>query len=356
MFRSLSIPFVDLRRVSSDIDPKKICVLHFGQVGDVIMAFAALDAVRKRFPDSEIHLVGGKTPASLVGDLKLVDKVIAVDRYRLLRGPKIRSIKEILQIVAEVRREKFDLVIDLHSLYETNLLGFISGAKQRLFASRQNRSLDFLSNFRPRPAKYEPSKHLSEIYHDVVAPLEIKKNSTEFSVTIDESLVRRLQASHFHNVTKKLAIGIAIGAGHPSRTWDLDKFRDLARRLNAIAGTEIFIFLGPEEEKMSDQINAEFTGIASIIPGLSLFELAGAFTLLKLFVGNDTGTTHLAAAAGIPVVSITDIRAPATYSLRGKQTRIVNTNTVADISVDDVWRACSELLAESAEKKPSKEE
>ena len=341
--------------MNGDIDPKKVCVLHFGQVGDVIMAFAALNAIRKRFSDSEIHMIGGKTPAKLVGDLRLVDKVTAVDRYRLLRGPKARSIKEILQLVRDVRRERFDLVIDLHSLYETNLLGFLSGAKKRLFASRQNRSIDFLSNFRPRPVSYDPSKHLSEIYQDVIAPLAIKQ-ARDFALVIDPLLVERIRASHFQNKTGKVMIGIAVGAGHPSRTWDLDKFCELAGRLSKNKNAEIFIFLGPEEENNIDQITAKFFGIASTVSGLSLIELAAACKSLDLFVGNDTGTTHLAAAVGIPVISITDSRAPSTYFPRGRQTRVVNTDTITDIAVEDVWQACIDLLGISTENKSRKKE
>jgi heptosyltransferase-1 len=341
--------------MNGDIDPKKICLLHFGQVGDVIMAFSALNAIRKRFPDSEIHLIGGKTPAKLVGDLQLVDQVTAVDRYRLLRGPKIRSIKEILQLVSDVRRERFDLVIDLHSLYETNLLGFLSVAKKRLFASRQNRSIDFLSNFRPRPVSYDPSKHLSEIYHDVIAPLDIKQ-AKDFALDIDPLLVERIRAHHFQNNTGKLMIGIAVGAGHPSRTWALDKFCELAGRLSKTKNAEIFIFLGPEEEKITDQITEKFLGIAATVSGLSLIELAAACKSLDLFVGNDTGTTHLAAAVGVPVVSITDLRAPSTYFPRGRQTLVVNTDTIIDIAVEDVWQACIDLLARSTEKKSGKKE
>ena len=81
----------------------------------------------------------------------VADDRITIDRIALRDGNKAASIAEIFRIVSDVRRRKFDLVIDLHSLYETNLLGYLSGANYRLFANRKNRSFDRLSNFPVKP-------------------------------------------------------------------------------------------------------------------------------------------------------------------------------------------------------------
>src|SRR5690242_21096755 len=87
-------------------------------------------------------------------------------------------------MVSDVRRRLFDLVIDLHSLYETNILGFLSGARHRLYANRESRSLDFLGNFRHRPEKEDKSKHLSDFYLAVLAPLGVSGSKDSFRLEL----------------------------------------------------------------------------------------------------------------------------------------------------------------------------
>src|SRR5207342_2694539 len=87
------------------------------------------------------------------------DDQILVDRVGLRDGNKASSIAAIFRLVRDVRRRKFDLVIDLHSLYETNLLGYLSGAKYRLFANRPGRSFDRLASFPVKPPREDKTLH-----------------------------------------------------------------------------------------------------------------------------------------------------------------------------------------------------
>jgi ADP-heptose:LPS heptosyltransferase len=318
---------------------RKLLVINLGQVGDVIMSFPALIAIRKHFSSSEIIAVAGKTPAELIGDLGFADRVIAVDRHALLDGPKIASISKIFDILREVRRERFDLVIDLHSLYESNLLGFLSGARHRLFANRRNRSLDRLSNVRPRPAPYDPAKHLSAIYLDVIRPLGISGDS-DVRISPPLDLVERFRSqysnSHLEGQTQ---IGLAIGAGHPSRKWSLKNYVDLAMRLQTAKNSRVFVFLGPEEKAFASEILERFAGFATIVPDLKLIELAAAFSTLDIFVGNDTGTTHLAAVCGPQTIMICDARAPVTFNPLGTRSKTVRSDMLEKTTVEDVLQA-----------------
>ena len=144
-------------------------------MGDVILSLPALRAVRERFPAAHLTAIVGKSAAGIIEIAGVFDEKIIVDRVALRDGKKLRSINQIRKIVGDVRRRKFDFIIDFHSLSETNLLGFVAGAKRRLYSNRENRSLDFLAKFTPRPPLEDKSKHISERYADVLAPLGIKK-------------------------------------------------------------------------------------------------------------------------------------------------------------------------------------
>ena len=137
---------------------QNILVLNFGQLGDVILSLPALKALRRKFPASHITVVTGKIPDQVVRLSGLADEVITVDRVELRDGSKLRSIGKIFKFIGEIRGRPIDLIIDLHSLSETNLLAFLSKAKHRLLANRESRSLDILSNFRPSPPKEDKAK------------------------------------------------------------------------------------------------------------------------------------------------------------------------------------------------------
>src|SRR3712207_6162838 len=140
-------------------EPQKILVIDFGQLGDVVLSLPALAAVRARFPRARVTVAVGRPGVPVVELSGCADEVKGVDRVALRDGPKPLALWHIARFVREVRRERFDFVIDLHSLSETNLLGYLSGAKSRLYARRPGRSIDSLSNFRPAPPVEDASKH-----------------------------------------------------------------------------------------------------------------------------------------------------------------------------------------------------
>jgi ADP-heptose:LPS heptosyltransferase len=325
---------------------RKILVIDFGQLGDVVMSFPALKAVRERFPSSELVVLAGKVPAAIVRDLRLADRVVPVDRVALLKGPKLRSIRHIMKLVLELRRERFDFVIDLHSLYETNLLGFLSGAPLRLYGNRENRSLDMLSNFRPRSRKEDREQHLAEYYLDVIRPLGIENVSTDIRIDPDESDRSAFVDKYFTERagSPKLA-GLFIGAGHPLRKWELEKFAEIAQLLSDVRGLTPVVFLGPEEVGLEVSIRNVFPDQTVIVQNSTLMQLMAAFSTLQILIGNDTGPTHIAAVTGIPIVMIGDSRAPTRYYPLSPRIGIVRTNVVDEISVDDVWKETERMLA-----------
>ena len=326
-------------------EPTNICILHFGQLGDVLLALPAIKALSERFADARLTLIAGSLAAKLVDDLKIVDETIAVDRVALLKGNKIVSIVKIIGLARSVRRRRFDFVIDLHSLYETNLLAYFSRAEQRLLANRPGRSLDRLSNFRPKPPREDKSIHLADNYLAVLEPLAIENISRNINIAIDNDVADSLALRVFSKRKDSQAIvGMVIGAGHPSRRWPLGKFAELAEKIVERLGAIVSVFLGPEEENEADKIRRLFPNDTVLVSGLSLSELAAVFTKIDLLVGNDTGPPHLAALVGTPVVLVIDQRAPLRYSPLTEDLEMVRDGHVQNISVDSVFDAVARSL------------
>lgn len=328
-------------------DPRNILVIDFGQLGDVVLSLPALRAIREKFPMARITVAVGKPGADIVGLSGFADSTLVVDRVALRDGPKLISIARIVQLVKNVRRSQFDFVIDLHSLSETNLLGFLSGAPKRLYSRRPGRSLNYLANFHPRPPVEDKTKHSVERYLEVLLPLGIRDASPiprlntrpadDFAV---EKMLKKEKAD-----TAAPLVGLFPGAGHPGRRWPLERFAALADHLTRNEGARVLVFAGPEEEDLTRQIRKSFPASAMIFDRLTISQLASAQARLSVFVSNDTGPMHLAAAVGTSVVMLMDRPTPNSFVPQEQHHRIVYGSNVGELTVEQVYSVTCEVLA-----------
>ncbi len=332
-------------------DPRNILVINFGQLGDVVLSLPALNAIRERFPDARITIAVGKPAADIVALAGCADSTLVVDRVALRDGLKIVSLARIARLIKDVRRSQFDFVIDLHSLSETNLLGFLSGAPRRLYSRRPPRSLDFLANFKPRPPLEDNhrQRHLIDRYLDVLIPLGVKSpnrlprlKTRAADGAVVELLLRKAKA----DVGAPL-VGLFPGAGNPSRCWPLQRFAELADFLVRNDHVKILVFLGPEERAFGQQVRRQFPPATVILDKLTIPQVAAAQARLAVFISNDTGPMHIASAVNTPVVLLLDKRAPRSYLPQGDRHRIIYSGAIADITVEEVYRAARTILAGS---------
>ena len=320
-------------------DPRNILVIDFGQLGDVVLSLPALHAIRRRFPRARITVAVGKPGKQVVELAGCADDVLVVDRVALRDGFVPASLWQIARIVKDVRRRRFDFVIDLHSLSETNLLGFLSGAPQRLYARRPTRSIDALSNFRPRPPVEDTKKHAVDRYLDVLAPLKVEVVSRvprlpvlpEAQAAV-EQIFRKAKL-----VGDAPLVGLFPGAGHPSRQWPLERFKELAERLERNDDVRIVVFLGPEERGRLRELRATFSRSTTFIEGLTIPQLAAALARLSVFITNDTGPMHIATAVGTPVVVLLGHPTNKAYMPLEARHRVIHGRTITDISVDEAY-------------------
>jgi ADP-heptose:LPS heptosyltransferase len=286
----------------------------------------------------------------------VADEALSVDRVALRDGPKHLSVWQIGKLVLEVRRRKFDFVVDLHSLSETNLLGFLSGAAQRLYARRPGRSLDYLSNFRPPPPVEDRSKHAIDRYLDVVAPLGVGEVSRvprlpvreEDGRAVDELLRKALaggkswgrRAAAGGAGTAGPLVGIFPGAGHPSRRWPVERFAELAWMLERNDSVRSVLFAGPEERKLVREALAQFPPSTVVLDRLTVPQLAAAAERVSVFVSNDTGPMHVAAAVGTPVVILMQHHPMFNcYIPPGERHRVVAARRIEEIGTDLAYTA-----------------
>ncbi len=329
-------------------EANKILVIDFGQLGDVVLSLPALRSIRERFPRAHITIAVGKPGADVINLSGYGDDTIVVDRVALRDGFKPLSLFRVIELVKDVRRRKFDFVIDLHSLSETNLLGFLSGAPKRLYSRRHGRSLEYLANFHPRPPaeKESSERHLIDRYLDVLIPLGVKSVNRVPQLKTskaDDLIVDRILGKAKVAMGTPL-VGLFPGAGHPGRRWPLAKFAELADYLMRNDDLRVLVFAGPEEQTLVSEMRTIFPPHTLILDNLTITELAAALARLAVFVSNDTGPMHIAVAVGTSVVALLDRPTPNSFVPIESHHRVMYGERIHDITTDEVYAVARELL------------
>ncbi|MBC7899113.1 MAG: glycosyltransferase family 9 protein [Saprospiraceae bacterium] len=330
---------------NAQLNFQNILVIDLGQLGDVVLSLPALRAIRRKFPYGNITVLAGKIPSEVIDLSGSADEIIPVDKVQLRQSSKIWSIWQILRLVKDVRSRKFDLIIDLHSLYETNLLAFFSGTKYRLLANRESRSLDFLGNFDSRPPLEDKAMHIVDRYFDVLKPLAVDASEKKIILSPSSVDLDYVDREYFGSLVpgSLKMVGLFPGAGNPSRCWSLTKFAELAAKLSK-NGLRPVVFLGPEEALLKDRVIEGFPAETIVCDKLTISQLIAALSRIPVFVANDTGPLHLALAVGTPTVVLLYETAPKTFMPESGTLFLIQNKQIDDIQVDEVYGAVLSAL------------
>ena len=121
-------------------------------------------------------------------------------------------------------------------------------------------------------------------------------------------------------------IAIHPFSGSAKKNWPLDRFRDLAAKLG-----DVQWIAGPEEE-LEDAVRFD-----------DLYELACWLKRAALYIGNDSGITHLAAAVGVPTIALFGPTDPAVWAPRGNHVHVVHDDPLEQLTVDRVAKLAAAI-------------
>jgi ADP-heptose:LPS heptosyltransferase len=144
-----------------------------------------------------------------------------------------------------------------------------------------------------------------------------------------------------------LLVGLFPGAGNESRRWPLSHFAEVADHLIRNEGVRVIVFAGPEERPLIPDMRILFPEKTIFLDRLTIPQLVSAQARLTLFISNDTGPAHTAAAVGTPVVFIMDRPTPNSFTPVGDQHRLIGAEVIHQVSVQQVYQAVREILASS---------
>jgi len=283
----------------------KILIRATNWVGDAIIALPALRAVRERFAGAEISIVARPYVADIYRDQGICDQLIP---YDLLGGHAGISGRE--RLAAELRAHYFDIALLLQNAFDAAWLAWRAKIPQRIGYARDGRSL-FLTKAVPVPKPGEIPKHERYYYLELVRRagwLEALPEVSSIKLRVSEDERRKAEQAFANFGVRKNTLRIAIGAGASygsAKCWQPQGFAELANRLLVQSDADIILFGTPAESAVSNAISAGMRHPPIDLTGKTT--IANLPALLKqchLFIGNDSGAMHVAAAVGLPVVAI----------------------------------------------------
>lgn len=294
---------------------RKVLVYLFGSLGDTIVAIPALRAVRRHFGDAEIVLLQNVQSGNIVKTSEVVPGNL-VDRFLSYNSETIgtRKLPLFLRLWMQLRKERFESAVYLvlserptRSVLRDrrffrlcgihNLFGFHALSKEELYP------VD--ARGRPAPTAHEAERKLERLKRDGIEILpedDLRQPFFTFSgCEIEEANSWLVSVRERPNGT---LIAIAPGCKTRANLWPLENFIEISRKLIAQHDCELIIIGGIAEMELGETlIRTLGTGI-NAAGKFTVRESAALLSLCELYIGLDTGTTHLAAAVGTPCFAI----------------------------------------------------
>jgi lipopolysaccharide heptosyltransferase I len=274
---------------------RRIALIKPSALGDVVHALPVLSALRDRFPRARITWVVNKAYEPLLAGHPHLTDTLAFDRGAFKKGI-VQAARYCLSFAAELRRRRFDLVIDLQGLLRTGLMCLATGAPRIVgFANaREGSRCAYTHKVRVPDAD---RVHAVDRYWRVAESLGAGDGPKRFVVPLRPAEVEWARGELAGLPRPWLAF--AVGARWQTKRWPPAHFAELARRAHsAYGGTCVFVGVADDTPASLDVMNQlrgpsrDFTGKTT------LPRLAALLSLCDVMVANDTGPLHLAAALG----------------------------------------------------------
>jgi ADP-heptose:LPS heptosyltransferase len=302
--------------------PSTLLVMRAGAIGDLILTMPALAALREHFPNLRLLLAARADMLPLLTG-SAVDDVIPFDS--LLLSPLFTSGAEFSN---DLRAKLGTLELAVLWLPERPART-VGNSLKRLGAAR-------LLDADPLPY----GKHAADHLLDTLAPLGIHRvQEPTPMLTLPDSAREDEGWQSLGIGTAARVVALHVGSGGEAKRWPVSCFVELARLLAEMPDTVVLLIRGPAEEETPALTNLGSPRIIRLASP-SLTALATILTHCALYVGNDSGITHLAAALGLPTVALFGPTDPAIWGPRGRNVTIVRSpdTRMSSLEVVGVWQ------------------
>ena len=286
----------------------RILIVKLGSIGDIVHTLPSLAAIRRARPGADISWVVERRAAEILRDNPMLDRLIEVDTKALRRWPMSgETLLAPRQQLRRLRASSFDSALDFQGLLKSAAIARLSKAKRSYGFAREalreppSRFL-LTKTFKVPLRSHVIVKNLALVEGALGLPVPRDPSEFEFPIGINSAHEREADEA-----TEGTGRGFSIlnpGGGWPTKLWDAGRFGTLADELWTHHGLSSLVTYGPGEIDLAETVvRASRSGKARAVSP----SLKGFYALARrasLYVGGDTGPTHLAVAAGAPVAGL----------------------------------------------------
>lgn len=279
-------------------DVQRILIVRLRSIGDTVLTTPSLFALRRFVPQAQIHILLEDWVAPVLDGSDLVDRIITLPRD---------STSARARLARELRSTRYDVVYNLHGGTTATFLTRATGAKHRVgfenyqYARLHNHVAPSPLTIWQRPTLHSVEQQLALVGWTGVPVTDRPQTRLAVTDSASMSVAKRLEAAG-------LGGGEAIAVIHPTaafdtKRWAIENFARVSEELRG-RGLAPLIVVSPNEKEIAQALIAQSAARPAVLSDLSLPEVTALASRTRLFVGNDSGIAHIAAATGTPCVVI----------------------------------------------------
>jgi heptosyltransferase-2 len=273
---------------------KRILLIRFGSLGDVVLTTPVIRAVRTAFPDAYIAMLAGERSAGIISADPRLDEIIVFRR-------KTKNPSELWRVAGSLRERDFDISIDMQRKFRSSLLAYLSGAKFRV-GYHNPRGLLCTVRMPDKGNESVVDQNLA-----LLKPLGITEADRKPEVilsTEDQEYANRMFEER-GLASRSPIIGLFPGAGGRSKRWPAERFAAIGDMAIEKYGAGVVIFGGPGEADIVDTVAQSMkTSPVLMKDNMTLLQLGAMIEKCDLFLSNDTGPMHISVAVNTTTIGL----------------------------------------------------
>jgi ADP-heptose:LPS heptosyltransferase len=254
----------------------KILVVRFSSIGDIVLTTPVVRMLKKQL-NAQVHFLTKSAYVSLLKNNPYIDSVYQIQN-------------SITEVIPDLKKEKYDYVIDLHSNLRTQILKFRLGVAAKSF-NKLNMEKFMLTNFK---LDNMPKIHIVDRYLETVKHLGIKNDNQglDFFLSAND----KLDISIF----PKNYIVFVIGGQHATKILPNEKIISIIKKVNK----PVLLIGGPEDAHRGEEIAKACNKVVNTCGKYSILHSASLVQQATMVITHDTGMMHIAAAFNKKIYSV----------------------------------------------------
>lgn len=276
--------------------PDRFLIIRFGSLGDVVHGIPTAAALRHRYPRAQIDWVVDPRYVPLLDLVECLDRRIPLDPRDLARGRPAAW-----ALVRDLRRARYDAVIDLQGLLKSAVLARMASARRTIGMPRRYLREPLARVFYSETPDPGAAAHVVHRSLGLLAAVGVNDAAARFPLVIPRTPAAAQAAERVGSPAYAV---LNPGAAWPNKRWPPDRFGAVAAALGAEVGLRSLVLWGPGEEALAEAVASASRGAAVAAPPTTIPDVVAIARAARVMVSGDTGPLHLAAAVGTPVVAL----------------------------------------------------